>query len=188
MKKLLYGLFIVFLSFCVVTGWFVFDKLNKLTEKPDQIDGEIIEEDLGLNSEGLSEQEMILSQSEIFKDSDVFNILLLRTDERTKEFNTNARADSIMLLSINKKTNELHLIIIERGMGVPILDGAYKGQVDWITHCFRYGGAELMLKEVSKCFKVDVSHYARVSFHAFEQLIDSVGGVDIELTQSEVID
>lgn len=30
----------------------------------------------------------------------------------------------------------------------PLLEGQYKGQYDWLTHCFRYGGAELMLKEV----------------------------------------
>lgn len=70
-------------------------------------------------------------------------------------------------------------------MGVPILDGAYKGQYDWLTHTFRYGGADLMMREIRECFKIDVQHYVRANIYTFMQLVDSVGGVDVELTQEE---
>lgn len=61
-------------------------------------------------------------------------------------------------------------------MGVPILEGKYKGQYDWLTHTFRYGGADLMMREVRECFKVDVERYIRVNFTTFKKGIDSVGG------------
>ena len=70
-------------------------------------------------------------------------------------------------------------------MGMPILDGAYKGQYDWLTHTFRYGGANLMMREIRECFKIDVQHYVRANIYTFMQLVDSVGGIDIELTQEE---
>ena len=70
-------------------------------------------------------------------------------------------------------------------MGVPILDGQYEGQWDWLTHTFRYGGADLMMREIEECFKVDVDYYVRVNFNTFEQLVNAVGGVDIELTELE---
>lgn len=70
-------------------------------------------------------------------------------------------------------------------MGVPILDGKYKGQYDWLTHTFRYGGADLMMREVMECFKVDVERYIRVNFATFKQGIESVGGVDINLSVAE---
>lgn len=133
----------------------------------------------------LGEAEVILSDAEMMSDEDVFNILLLGTDERTSKFSTNARADSIMILSMNKRDKTMKLVSLQRGMGVPVLEGQYEGQYDWITHMFRYGGADLMLKTVREMFNVDVEYYVRVNFNTFEQLIDSVGGVDVTLDAEE---
>lgn len=110
-----------------------------------------------------------------------FNILLLGTDERSDEFSVDARSDSTMLLSLNLKSHTAHLVSLERGIGVPIPDH----EDDWLTHAFRYGGADLMLDTVSKQFDVDVDRYVRVNFYAFAQIIDAIGGVDITLTDVE---
>ena len=48
-----------------------------------------------------------------------------------------------------------------------------------------YGGADLMMREVRECFKVDVERYIRVNFATFKKGIDSVGGIDINLTAAE---
>lgn len=133
----------------------------------------------------LKEMEAIAATGDVFSDSDVFNILLIGTDERTAEFNTNARGDACLLLSLNKASGTMHLVSFERGMGVPILEGEYEGQYDWLTHTFRYGGAELMMKEIQECFKVDVTHYIRVNFNTFVDGINALDGVNIELTQAE---
>ena len=42
-----------------------------------------------------------------------------------------------------------------------------------------------MMREIEECFKVDVDHYIRVNFNTFEQLVNAVGGVDIDLTELE---
>lgn len=133
----------------------------------------------------LEAAEAVMAEGDVVGSSDVFNILLIGTDERTRDFNDNARGDSIMLASINKKTMVIHLVSFERGMGVPILDGQYQGQWDWLTHTFRYGGADLMMREIEECFKIKVDYYLRANFNTFEQLINAVGGVDIELTELE---
>lgn len=133
----------------------------------------------------ISARVCIAATGDIFADSDVFNVLLIGTDERTSEFNTNARGDACLLLSLNKSNGAGHLISFERGMGVPILGGEYEGQYDWLTHTFRYGGADLMMEEIRECFKVDVTHYVRVNLNTFIDGINAVGGVDIELTQAE---
>ena len=133
----------------------------------------------------LEEKDSVDATGEIYKDSNYFNILLIGTDERTENFSDNARGDSCMILSIGKKDGSLKLISLERGMGVPILDGKYKGSYDWLTHTFRYGGADLMMREVRECFKVDVERYIRVNFATFKQGIESVGGIEITLTAAE---
>ena len=111
----------------------------------------------------LEEKGSIDATGDIYKDKNYLNILLIGTDERTENFSNNARGDSCMIMSIGKKVGSLKLTSLERGMGVPILDGKYKGKYDWLTHAFRYGGAALMMREVRECFKVDVERYIRVN-------------------------
>ena len=120
-------------------------------------------------------------EGDIYHDNNVVNILLLGTDERTDEFNENARADAIMVMSLNTKEHTIKLISIERGIGVPVPGR----NDDWITHTFRYGGAALTMQTVRDCFKLDVNRYIRVNFNAFKEGISAIGGIDIELTPAE---
>ena len=137
--------------------------------------------------EGLEQVETAppIPESEVFQDDDVFNILLIGTDERTTEFHYNARSDSMILVSIHRGNNTVRLISLERGIGVPILDGEYEGQYDLLTHIFRWGGADLLVRTVEHCFKVDVDHYVRLNFQSVEKVIDAVGGINMELTLAE---
>ena len=123
-----------------------------------------------------------VSNGNIIKSKDVINILLLGTDERTEEYNENARADSIILLSMNTQNKTIKLISFERGMAVPI---AGTGEDDWLTHTFRYGGANLTVKTIEDSFKLNIDHYLRINFYSFKPIVDAVGGIDIELTEAE---
>lgn len=210
--RILLSLLAVLLAMFLAAYCFVVSKLNKLdrpsgasvsnsittapsytepeeNDLPDETsDAEQEEaEDQAMQEEiaKLKEMEAIAATGDVFSDSDVFNILLIGTDERTAEFNTNARGDACLLLSLNKASGTMHLVSFERGMGVPILEEEYEGQYDWLTHTFRYGGADLMMKEIQECFKVDVTHYIRVNFNTFVDGINALGGVNIELTQAE---
>lgn len=133
----------------------------------------------------LEEREIVKADGGIYSSEDVTNILLIGTDERSEQFSNNARGDTCILLSLNKKEGTVKLVSFERGMGVPILDGQYEGQYDWLTHTFRYGGADLMMREIQECFKVEVNRYVRVNLSTFIDGIDAIGGIDIELTQAE---
>ena len=129
------------------------------------------EEDQDLDTTGLEENtgEMVMPEGSPFQDSNVLNILLISTDERTEavndydaythldeldgttattEFSDDARADSLILVSMNIAEDTIKLVSIERGTGVPILLDGYEGQYDWITHTFRYGGAKLTMDTV----------------------------------------
>lgn len=117
----------------------------------------------------------------------VTNILLIGTDERTQSFSNKARGDSCMLLSINTSGSApvVSLVSFERGMGMPILSGQYAGQWDWLTHLFRYGGAEMMMQSIETCFNIKIDHYVRVNFATFTSGIDALGGVDVKFSSKE---
>ena len=138
----------------------------------------------GKRSDAISSNSEMVDSHNLF-DDDIMNVLLIGTDDRTTEFSENARGDTCILLSLNKKTMGIKLIGFERAIGVPVLDEAYGGQWDWLTHTFRYGGADLMMKEIRECFDVDVDRYVRINIRSFMEAIDAIGGVDIELTEEE---
>ena len=138
--------------------------------------------------DNLQPMDVVEAEGKIMWDDDVFNVLLIGTDERTDgSYSDNARGDACMLLSVNVSGNTpvISLVSLERGMGVPILKGPYAGQWDWLTHTFRYGGAELLMEEVSETLKVDVDYYIRVNFSIFVHAIDTLGGVTVNFDAAE---
>ena len=194
-KRVLAAVLAIVAGLLISVVGFYFSKLGMLQYSDGSMGGdailgneeEVLEDQAAMEdaTQGLEEQEIIAAEGEIFQDQDVFNILLIGTDERSDSFSTNARGDSCMILSLNKKDGSARLVSLERGMGVPVLKEGYDGQYDWFTHTFRYGGADLMMKEVRECLKVDVHHYVRVNFNTFQQGIEAIGGIDVELTAKE---
>lgn len=138
-----------------------------------------------LQSREIEEKQAIEATGDVETDKNVFNILLIGTDDRTTEFNDNARGDTCILLSINREKDQVHLVSFERAIGMKIPSGEYAGQWDWLTHMFWYGGPYLMTREIRENFKVDVTKYIRVNIRTFMELVDSVGGVDIDMTEAE---
>ncbi len=183
--------------FVVIAGSFllIHAKLNKIqysdgvSGKERTINGDQapqIEDGLEIDISGKESVDSVSAPDvETIAEDNVLNVLILGTDERGYEFSDNARADCIMVLSLNKEDHSIKLISLERGMGVEILDGPYKGKVDLLTHCFHWGGADLMLKEVSSYFKLDIDKYVRVNFSALAKIINILGGIDVELTSVE---
>ncbi len=201
LRIILVILLLILLLISLVIGY-VWSKLDKITYA-DEIENNYLsatvphvdsqtepddEESYIVDIAGLATEEAppTVPDTEVNQDDDVMNILLIGTDERTTAYNTNARADSMILVSINKDKKTVRLVSLERGIGVPILDGEYKGQYDLLTHIFRWGGADLLIQTVEHCFKIECDHYVRLNFAAVEEIVDTIGGVDVELNGAEV--
>ncbi len=118
---------------------------------------------------------------------DVQNILLLATDSR---YNDEAGlTDSMMLLSINKKTDQIVLCSFLRDLFVKIPEDAdtkFAGKFDKLTHVHAYGGPQLTMATLKENFNVDVQFYAKVNFNSFVKAVDALGGLDMELSKAEV--
>lgn len=133
--------------------------------------------------EALEEQirkNMEENSTDIIYDEDVYNVLLIGSDTRVT--GENGRSDSMILVSINKKTNKIIATSLMRDMYVAIPG---KGQ-SRINAAHAYGGPELLMLTVEKNFKIKVDRYVSVDFYSFIDLIDELGGVTIEVTEDEV--
>lgn len=113
------------------------------------------------------------------KDENVVNILLVGQDRRPGEGRT--RSDSMILCTINKKTKTLTMTSFMRDMYVQI-PGYYD---DRINACYVIGGFELLDNCLQKNFGVQVDGNLEVDFYGFQDVINAMGGVDIELTEAE---
>lgn len=114
-------------------------------------------------------------------DKDVYNILLIGSDTRVS--GGTGRSDSMILISINKKTQKIIATSIMRDIYLQI-PGISEG--NRINAAYAYGGADLLLKTIQQNFKISVDKYIAVDFFSFIDIIDKVGGVDINITDAEV--
>lgn len=121
-------------------------------------------------------------------DKQVFNILLIGSDERTDSYSSASRSDTCLLLSINTMgdTPKISLVSFQRDMAVLVQEGKHAGKWDKLNHTFQYGGAEQLMRQIEYSFKVDVDYYVRINFNVFEKGIDYLGGVDVYMDEKEV--
>ncbi|MDD4019472.1 MAG: LCP family protein [Kiritimatiellae bacterium] len=112
-------------------------------------------------------------------DKQVYNILLIGTDNRGNELN--GRSDTMMILSVNKRTDEIHIVSLMRAMFVKIPGKGYS----MINAAFSWGGANLLIKTIEENFKVPIHDYILINFSGFRQAIDTIGGINIYLSEVE---
>ena len=86
-----------------------------------------------------------------------------------------SRSDVNMIMSINPSTKEILLTSIPRDMYVTL--HSY-GQLDKLTHSGIYGIDETVTT-VEDWLDVDLNYYIRVNFTSVEDIIDAIGGVDV---------
>lgn len=114
-------------------------------------------------------------------DESVLNILLIGTDNRTS--GAMGRSDSMVLISINKENSSVVATSLLRDIYLQI---PAVGRSDRLNAAYAYGGASLLLTTIQENFKIDVSKYIAVDFYAFIKIIDWLGGVAIEVDDSEI--
>ena len=128
----------------------------------------------------LNYKEIETVSKEPFKEDGVKNILLIGNDSRSE--GEDGRSDAMILVSISSRTNSVHLTSLLRDIYVEI--PGHDG--NRLNAAYAYGGPELLMETLEKNFDIQVNRYMLVNFQAFANLVDAVGGVDLELTNEEV--
>lgn len=119
----------------------------------------------------------------------VINILLIGVDTRDKEMSagdsdgrTGERGDVMIILSVNTDTGDLKLSSILRDtcVTIPGKKNKYK-----INTAYGWGGGQLAMRTVNHNFEMNIQYYVAINFYGLVSIIDSLGGIDIELTKVE---
>ena len=111
---------------------------------------------------------------------DILNILVIGCDSRKK--GGVGRSDAMILFSVNETTEKIHMTSIMRDSYVSIPG---KGN-NRINAAYAFGGGKLLLDTIETNFDVDVDKYVSFDFYSFVDVVDSIGGIEVEVTEAEI--
>ena len=108
------------------------------------------------------------------------NILLLGCDSYTK--NDYQRTDSMIIVSINAAKGQVKLTSLMRDTWIPVPGSKNHRK---LTELCAVGGPELTIRAINESFGMNISDYALISMEGMAEIIDLIGGLDLDVTEEE---
>lgn len=133
-----------------------------------------------LNNVGLNDSDLGIEKSKNTS-SKIKNIVLFGIDQTEGDI---GRSDAIIIATVDSLHKKLKLTSISRDSYVNIEGHGY----DKLNHAYAYGQEELAIKTINQTFGLDIADYAKVNFNNLKDIIDTLGGIDITVEDSELGD
>lgn len=179
------GIFIIIVMATSVTFSYTFYKLSNIkTTTILKTDEELgIKPEVPLKEEVVTKSEVPLKEEVPVKKEEgtqITNIALFGVDRRAVD--EASRSDAIIILSIDEKHKKIKMSSIMRDTYVEIVNhGDTK-----INHAYAYGGPQLAIRTLNENFNLDIRDYVTVDFFNLEKIIDTMGGVTIDVKKNEI--
>lgn len=142
------------------------------------------DDELGIQSipllKGTSEAKSSPSPSANSSERKMMNIALFGIDNRNE--NERGRSDTMIILSLDFQLQKIKLISLMRDLWVPIDSHGYAK----LNAAYAYGGPKLAIKTINQVFGIDIRDYITVDFFVLAKVIDSMGGIQIDVKPEEV--
>ena len=198
-------LLIIILSACLVVFLYVNNALNQVTDDDNPqstTESAMAMDKLIENFQPIEETDaaQISSLQDMIKQwyrngtpassSRVLNILLIGEDTRGKNvLESGTRADSAIIASLNADTKQIKLTSILRDSYAyweTTPGDESTGKFDKINAAMSTGDIHTYINAVENLYKIKIDNYVIVNFTSFEKIIDTLGGVELELTSAEI--
>lgn len=112
-------------------------------------------------------------------DTSITNIALFGVDQRDGQ--TQMHSDAVIVATVDKKHDKIKLSSLMRDSLVTVEGyGAKK-----LTEAYFYGGPQLAVKTINQNFGLNISEYVTVNFEQLANIIDAVGGIEVDITEAE---
>ena len=126
-------------------------------------------------SNSLTEKPVEKKQSgELLTAKDKATIMIMGVDERDDDV---GRSDTLMIASIDPKTNQASLLSVPRDTRVKIKGHGF----DKVNAAYAYGKEKLSQDTVENLLGVSIDHYVIINTKSFKKIIDAIGGIDIDV-------
>lgn len=110
------------------------------------------------------------------------NVALFGVDSREGELNKDTRSDTIMIASLNRETLEVKIVSVYRDTLLQQSDDT----LNKANAAYSFGGPEGAIAMLNENLDMDIEHYVTVNFNALIDVIDAVGGVEIDVQPEEI--
>ncbi len=177
------GIVLIFLIVTGVAGWVTF------TQVREQVAGSQILPDFIVKTKDASPN---VSRVEgetlpVWTGTDRVTVLIMGVDERAQE-DDYWRTDTMIVGTLDPVTMEAGVLSIPRDLWVPI-PGYTEGRINTahaIGDAYDHpgGGTALAVETVEYNLGIEVDHFVRVNFQGFVQLVDAIGGIEIEVPET----
>lgn len=159
------------LSYAAYVGAKVLHTMNKI-----QDDSFAAENNEGLEND-TNEDDVVLVEK-LVRDGNTISILIAGVDTEHGQFA--GRSDVLMVAAIDLDNKESTLVSIPRDTYVEI---AGKNEYDKINHAFAIN-PETSMKTVENFLDIPIDHYVAINFTGFEQFIDFLGGIELDVERT----
>lgn len=123
------------------------------------------------------------NDGEPYSSKNVINILLIGLDS-SGALDKGGRSDSIILVSLNKKTEKISMVSFFRDTWCYMNIGG-NNNYGKLNSSYFYGGPDALIDTIERNYKVDIDYYVAVDFNSFRGLINAVGGITVEVQEYE---
>ena len=124
--------------------------------------------------------QLTIGDGELLQDSKVLNVMLFGEDNKGED--DHGRTDTMIMMSIDNRHKKLKLTSFQRDTYVYI--PGYGNNK--INAAYTYGGPKLTIETIEANFGIKVDRYAVVDFDSFISIIDTLHGIDMEVTADEI--
>ena len=165
------GLFVVYTDFHRIN----YEEIDADPVKPSQ------NTNSSENSASENKSNDFYFSGELANDPMVLNIMLFGEDTRANA-TTAGNSDTMVLFSIDVRHKKLKMLSLLRDTYVSI-PGYGENR---LNAAYALGGAGLTVKTIQSNYGIKIDKYAVVNFSGFKKIIDTLGGIEVELTSEEV--
>lgn len=167
-KKLIIFVFeVLFLAVLLVAAYFI------------QLVNRIDYQNMDATEAGINED---LDQNTLDSLEGYTNIAIFGLDNRSSNNYESGNSDVIMIASINNKTKEVKLVSVYRDTYLAVGNGRYYKA----NNAYATGGAKQAVQMLNTNLDLDIKDYVCVDWAAMVEVIDLLGGLDLEITQGEM--
>ncbi len=139
----------------------------------------------GVFDEEFDKSKLIKNNLKYKYSGEYMNFVLFGVDSREKEVDT-SNSDSILIVSIHNTTGKVKMVSVYRDTMLGIYDknGSQKDYFK-VNSAFSNGGAEAAINTLNKNLDLDLTDYVTVNFGGVARIIDTLGGIKVNLTKDE---
>ncbi len=116
--------------------------------------------------------------------TNVINILIVGIDA-SGGVPMQGNSDVMMLASINKKEQKITLCSFLRDSYTYFETSSGNGYYSKLNAAYANGGADCLVRAIENNYKIDIDYFVAVDFEAFVNVIDAIGGINLNLTEQE---